>query len=171
MICGSMFSGKTEELLRRYKRALIAKQKVLLVKPSLDVRFGSKIVQTHDQNAEEAIPIDHSAEILTLMQEYDVCAVDEAQFLDEELVQVCSDLANSGKRIILAGLDMDAFGKPFGPIPQLMCIAEDVTKLQAVCVQCGLPAHFTKRLDSSQEQMMLGAKENYEPRCRSCYSK
>ena len=171
LICGSMFSGKTEELLRRFRRAQIARQRTVLIKPSVDTRFGTNTVQTHDELSYEGIAISSPSEILDIMKNFDVCAIDEAQFFDHTLPNICTQLANSGKRVILAGLDMDAFGQPFGPIPQLLCVAEEVLKLQAVCALCGSPAHFTKRLSDSDELLMLGAKEHYEPRCRSCYPK
>ena len=169
VICGSMFSGKTEELIRRMKRAQFARLPVEIFKPSIDVRYDKQAVVSHDSNSIPSTPIAHSSAILLLSAEIKVVGIDEAQFFDDELPNVCVQLANSGVRVIVAGLDMDFKGQPFGPIPALMAIAEHVTKVHAVCVQCGAPATYSYRIAASEERVLLGEKENYEPRCRSCY--
>ena len=169
VICGSMFSGKTEELIRRMKRAQFAKLPVEIFKPTIDVRYDKQAVVSHDSNSIPSTPIAHSSAILLLSAEIKVVGIDEAQFFDDELPNVCVQLANRGVRVIAAGLDMDFKGQPFGPIPALMAIAEHVTKVHAVCVQCGAPATYSYRIAASEERVLLGEKENYEPRCRSCY--
>ena len=169
VICGSMFSGKTEELIRRLKRAQIARQKVEIFKPAVDVRFSDDQVVSHDENAIPSTPVHNASQILLLVGEADVVGIDEAQFFDNTLVDVCEQLARSGKRVIIAGLDQDYLGKPFEPIPQLMAVAEYVTKLQAVCMVCGAPANHSQRLMNDDKQFLLGASESYEPRCRRCF--
>jgi len=169
VICGSMFSGKTEELIRRMKRAQFAKLPVEIFKPEVDIRYGLNEVVSHDSNSIPSTPVAHSSAILLLSSETKVVGIDEAQFFDEELPDVCIQLANRGIRVIVAGLDMDYLGKPFGPIPSLMAIAEEVTKVHAVCVQCGAPANYSYRTQQSDARVLLGEKESYEPRCRSCY--
>ena len=170
VICGSMFSGKTEELIRRLRRARIARQRVEIFKPSMDDRYSEDEVVSHDENAIPSTPVHAAAQILLLAGEADVVAVDEAQFFDLELVEVCQQLARSGKRVVVAGLDQDYRGRPFEPLPQLMAVAEYVTKLHAVCVVCGAPANHSQRLTADEAQVVVGAKDAYEPRCRRCFS-
>lgn len=169
VICGSMFSGKTEELIRRLKRAQFAKQKVEIFKPSIDKRYDDVKVVSHDANSIHSTPVDSSANILLLANEVDVVGIDEAQFFDEGLTNVCIELANSGIRVIIAGLDMDYKGKPFGPVPALMAVAEDVTKVHAVCLNCGDPANHSHRITSESEQVLLGETNKYLPLCRDCF--
>ena len=169
VICGSMFSGKTEELIRRLRRAQIARLSVEIFKPKTDTRFDQYAVVSHNSNSILSTPVDHSSSILLLGGEVQVVGIDEAQFFDEELPNVCTLLANKGIRVIVAGLDMDYKGQPFGPIPQLMAIAESITKVHAVCVKCGNPALYSYRLADSDAKILLGEKESYEPRCRACY--
>ncbi|WP_202111195.1 thymidine kinase [Sphingobacteruim zhuxiongii] len=169
VICGSMFSGKTEELIRRLKRAKFAKLPVEIFKPEIDVRYGEHEVVSHDSNAIPSTPVSHSSAILLLSSDTKVVGIDEAQFFDEELPDVCNTLANRGIRVIVAGLDMDYKGRPFGPIPNLMAMAEHVSKVHAVCVQCGSPATYSYRIAENESRVLLGEKESYEPRCRSCY--
>jgi len=169
VICGSMFSGKTEELIRRLKRAQFAKLPVEIFKPEIDIRYAANEVVSHDSNAIPSTPVSHSSAILLLSNDTKVVGIDEAQFFDEELPNVCEELANRGIRVIVAGLDMDYLGQPFGPIPNLMAIAEDVTKVHAVCVQCGAPANYSYRTQLDDARVLLGEKDKYEPRCRGCY--
>ena len=169
VICGSMFSGKTEELIRRLTRARIARLKVEIFKPSLDKRYHHEDVVSHNENSIRSTPVDFAGDILLLAGDCDVVGVDEAQFFDIDLADVVQKLANQGKRVILAGLDMDFEGKPFEPMPQLMAIAEYVTKVHAICMKCGDLAAFSLRLSSSKDKVMLGEKEAYEARCRRCY--
>jgi thymidine kinase len=169
VICGSMFSGKTEELIRRLKRAEIAKLKVEIFKPATDTRYDESAVVSHNYNSIAATPVDHSAAILLLSANTQVVGIDEAQFFDDGLPEVCNTLANKGLRVIVAGLDMDFAGKPFGPVPALMAIAELVTKVNAVCVRCGNPAVYSYRRVASDARILLGEKESYEPRCRICF--
>ncbi|SMO68896.1 thymidine kinase [Saccharicrinis carchari] len=171
VIAGSMFSGKTEELLRRLRRAKIAHQKVEIFKPHIDVRYSHNQVVSHDENSVLSTPVESSGNILLLCSNVDVVGVDEAQFFDNGLADVCSQLANQGIRVIVAGLDMDFKGKPFGPVPALMACAEYVTKVHAVCMQCGDLAHFSHRLSTDEKLVMLGEKAAYEPLCRACYCK
>ena len=171
VICGSMFSGKTEELIRRMKRAKFAKQKVEIFKPAIDTRYSDEDVVSHDHNAIPSTPIDASASILLLSSDIDVVGIDEAQFLDESLVDVCNQLANRGVRVIIAGLDMDFQGVPFGPIPALCAVADEVTKVHAICVRCGALAYVSHRLVRDSRRVMLGEKMEYEPLCRDCYQK
>ncbi|MCW3805474.1 thymidine kinase [Plebeiibacterium marinum] len=171
VIAGSMFSGKTEELLRRLKRAKIARQKVEIFKPHVDVRYSEEEVVSHDANSILSTPVETSGNILLLSSNVDVVGIDEAQFFDNGLTEVCQQLAYQGVRVIIAGLDMDFKGKPFGPMPQLMAVAEYVTKVHAICMKCGELAHFSHRLSDEEKLVMLGEKMDYEPLCRSCYAK
>ena len=171
VICGSMFSGKTEELIRRLNRARIAQQKVEIYKPMIDTRYSEEDVVSHDSNSVASTPVESSQSILLMATEADVIGIDEAQFFDEGLVEVCNTLANRGKRIIIAGLDMDVKGVPFGPMPALCAIAEDVTKVHAICVRCGNLAHVSHRIVAGDKQVMLGELQEYEPLCRHCYNK
>lgn len=171
VICGSMFSGKTEELIRRLKRAKFAKQKVEIFKPALDTRYSEEDVVSHDRHAIHSTPIESSGAILLLSSDIEVVGIDEAQFLDEGLVDVCNQLANNGVRVIIAGLDMDYKGVPFGPIPALCAIADEVTKVHAICVKCGALAYISHRLVHSDRRVVLGEQAEYEPLCRECYKK
>ncbi len=171
VICGSMFSGKTEELIRRMKRAKFAKQNVEIFKPSIDVRYSDVDVVSHDSNTIASTPIESSGSILLLSSDKDVVGIDEAQFLDDGLVEVCNRLANQGVRVIIAGLDMDYKGVPFGPIPALCAIADEVTKVHAICVKCGHLAYVSHRLSKSDKRVLLGEQDKYEPLCRKCYQK
>ncbi len=171
VICGSMFSGKTEELIRRLRRAEFAQQSILLVKPELDNRYSEDQVVSHQGTSIEAKVVNSSEAILKLWKKEKIVAVDEAQFFDLELATVCAELANKGARVIIAGLDMDYKGIPFGPIPDVLAMAEYVTKVHAICVSCGNLAQFSHRIASNEERVMLGAKNDYEPLCRSCYNK
>ena len=171
VICGSMFSGKTEELIRRLKRAKIAKLKGEIFKPSVDTRYREEGVVSHNSTALHSIPVESASEILFYANDVDVIGIDEAQFLDNELPNVCQQLANQGVRVIIAGLDMDFMGKPFGPMPTLMAIAEDVTKVHAICVRCGGQAQFSHRTIAGDKLVVLGETESYEPLCRACYLK
>jgi len=171
VICGSMFSGKTEELIRRLKRAKFAHQQVEIFKPVLDVRYSAESVVSHDANTIRSTPVDSSESIILLTGDVDVVGVDEAQFFDVHIVSVCQMLANRGIRVIVAGLDMDYLGKPFGPMPQLMAIAEYVTKVQAICVRCGNLAHHSHRLTTSDKLVVIGEHDMYEPLCRHCFNK
>ena len=171
VVCGSMFSGKTEELIRRMRRAQFARQRVEIFKPSIDVRYSEEDVVSHDQKHIQSTPIDSSASILLLAEDIDVVGIDEAQFFDEGIVDVCNELANRGVRVIVAGLDMDYKGVPFGPMPALCAIADDVTKVHAVCVRCGALAYVSHRIVDSQRRVLLGETQHYEPLCRECYQK
>ena len=170
VICGSMFSGKTEELIRRMRRAEFANQAFVIFKPEIDNRYSNKRVVSHQGNDFEAVAVKSSAEILEKWNGEKVVAVDEAQFFDEGIVEVCNKLANKGVRIILAGLDMDYKGIPFGPMPALLSIAEYVTKVHAICVSCGNLAQFSHRTVKESEQVLVGAIEKYKPLCRSCFN-
>jgi thymidine kinase len=170
VICGCMFSGKTEELIRRLNRAKIARQKVEIFKPSIDIRYHELDVVSHNANAIRSTPVYSSQEMLLLAGNCDVVGIDEAQFFDEGIMDVCNSLANSGKRVIVAGLDMDFMGKPFGCLPSLMAIAEFVTKVHAICAVCGSIASYSYRLVPSKEKVLLGETESYEARCRRCYT-
>lgn len=170
VITGSMFSGKTEELIRRLRRAKIANQKVEIFKPEIDKRFSENEVISHDANSIMSTPVSSSGNILLLSTDVDVIGIDEAQFFDSNLAFVCNELANRGVRVIVAGLDMDFRGVPFGPIPALMATAEYVTKVHAICIQCGNLAQFSYRKDLSEKVVLVGEKDLYEPLCRSCYS-
>lgn len=170
VICGSMFSGKTEELIRRMRRAEFANQKVEIFKPRLDVRYSAEDVVSHDAKAIRCTPVDSARNISILATDVDVVGIDEAQFFDEAIVEVCRELANGGVRVIVAGLDMDFMGKPFGPMPNLMAEAEYVTKVHAICVRCGNLAHHSHRLAAGDKLVMLGEKDTYEPICRHCFN-
>ena len=167
--CGSMFSGKTEELIRRLKRAKFAKQRVEIYKPAIDTRYSEADVVSHDSNIISSTPIDSSASILLFTSEIDVVGIDEAQFFDEGLIDVCNQLANNGIRVIVAGLDMDFRGNPFGPMPGLCAIADEVSKVHAICVKCGQLASFSHRTVKNDKQVLLGETAEYEPLCRECY--
>ena len=171
VICGSMFSGKTEELIRRMKRAKFAKQKVEIFKPAIDVRYSEEDVVSHDQNAIRSTPINSSGNILLLASDIEVVGIDEAQFLDEGLVDICNQLANNGVRVIVAGLDMDYKGRPFGPMPFLMATAEYVTKVHAVCTRTGNLANYSFRKVANDQQRMLGEADSYEPLSRAAFYK
>jgi len=172
VICGSMFSGKTEELLRRLNRARIAKQKIEIFKPQIDVRYSETEVVSHDENAIPSTPVDTALNIsLFVSDDVDVVGIDEAQFFDDTLVEVCNQLANRGIRVIVAGLDMDFMGKPFGPMPKLLAIAEYVTKVHAICMSCGNLAQYSHRKIKSDKLVLLGETTEYEPLCRECFNK
>lgn len=171
VICGSMFSGKTEELIRRLKRANFARQRVEIYKPAIDSRYSEEEVVSHDSNAISSTPVDSSASILLFTSEVDVVGIDEAQFFDEGLVDVCNELANRGVRVIIAGLDMDFKGIPFGPMPALCAIADEVTKVHAICVKCGQLAYLSHRTVKNDKRVLLGEKMEYEPLCRNCYQR
>ena len=171
VVCGSMFSGKTEELIRRLRRAKFARQRVEIYKPAIDKRYSEEEVVSHDSNAIMSTPIDSSAQILLLSSDIDVVGIDEAQFFDDGLVDVCNELANRGVRVIVAGLDMDYKGVPFGPIPALCAIADDVQKVHAICVKCGALAYVSHRKVHGDKRVMFGEMQEYEPLCRDCYIK
>lgn len=171
VVCGSMFSGKTEELIRRLKRAEFAKQRVEIFKPAIDTRYSDVKVVSHDRHSIPSTPVDSSSSILLLSADIDVVGIDEAQFFDNGLVAVCNDLANRGVRVIVAGLDMDFKGVPFGPIPALCAVADEVTKVHAICVKCGALAYVSHRLVHNDKRVMLGEQSEYEPLCRECYRK
>ena len=166
-----MFSGKTEELIRRLKRAKFARQRVEIYKPTIDTRYSEEEVVSHEGNSISSTPVESSASILLLTSEVDVVGIDEAQFFDEGLVKVCNQLANNGIRVIVAGLDMDFRGNPFGPMPRLCAIADEVSKVHAICVKCGELATFSHRTVKNDRQVLLGETEEYEPLCRECYLK
>jgi thymidine kinase len=170
VVCGSMFSGKTEELIRRLKRAKIANLNVEIFKPAIDTRYDEVKIISHDTNAIQSTPIDNSQKILLMAQDADVIGIDEAQFFDGELPQVCDQLALRGVRVIVAGLDMDYLGNPFGPMPSLLSKADFVTKVHAICVRCGNIANYSYRKVPNDDQVMLGELDVYEPRCRICYN-
>ncbi len=169
VIAGSMFSGKTEELIRRLRRAEIARQKVEIFKPSVDIRYSLTEVVSHDDHSIRSTAVENSATILLLTGDVDVVGIDEAQFFDMGLIDVCNRLSNMGIRVVVAGLDMDFRGKPFGPVPGLMASAEYVTKVHAICMRCGNLAHFSHRLSDTEKLVVLGEKGDYEPLCRECY--
>jgi len=171
VIAGSMFSGKTEELIRRMKRAKIAKQKVEIFKPQIDNRYSDENVVSHDANYIQSKPVEKSTMILDLISDVEVVGIDEAQFFDEGIFDVCNALANKGIRVIIAGLDMDFKGIPFGPMPKLIAAAEYVTKVHAICMKCGDLAQYSHRLSLSKDLVELGEKDKYEPLCRSCFNK
>ena len=171
VVCGSMFSGKTEELIRRMRRAEFARQKVEIFKPAIDTRYSEEDVVSHDQHAIPSTHIDSSASILLLSSDIDVVGIDEAQFFDMGLVDVCNELANRGVRVIVAGLDMDFRGHPFGPMPALCAIADDVTKVHAICVKCGNLAYVSHRMVDDERRVLLGETQEYKPLCRECYQK
>lgn len=180
VVCGSMFSGKTEELIRRIKRATFARQRVVIFKPQIDTRYSEEEVVSHDRNAVMSVPLSTSAEILNYLSshatskdgyDFDVVGIDEAQFFGMDLVDVCNQLANNGVRVIIAGLDMDFQCTPFGPIPALCAVADEVTKVHAICVKCGALAYVSHRLVHDQNQVLIGEQAEYEPLCRECYKK
>lgn len=170
VISGSMFSGKTEELIRRMKRAQFANQRVEIFKPSVDTRYSDEYVVSHDENSIISTPVEASASILLMASGIEVVGIDEAQFFDAGIVDVCQQLASSGVRVIVAGLDTDYLGKPFGPMPELMAVAEYVTKVHAICVRCGSLANYTHRIVDNDNLVMLGQQGDYEPLCRHCYN-
>jgi thymidine kinase len=170
VICGSMFSGKTEELIRRLRRAQFANQKTEIFKPLLDTRYNETAIVSHNANSIPSTPVEHASNILLYASQVEVIGIDEAQFFDEELISVAQQLAARGGRVIIAGLDMDYLGKPFGPIPQLLSVAEYVTKVNAICMQCGDLASHSYRTSASDSKVLLGEKESYEPRCRHCFT-
>ena len=170
VICGSMFSGKTEELIRRMKRAQFAKQTVEIFKPCIDVRYSEDKVVSHDSHSIHSTPIQSPAQMLELSNDVEVVGIDEAQFFDNSLIEVVQTLANRGIRVIIAGLDTDFMGKPFGPMPALMAVAEDIQKVHAICVRCGSPANHSHRLVANDALVVLGEKDEYEPLCRHCFN-
>ena len=169
VITGSMFSGKTEELIRRLNRAKIAKQKVEIFKPAMDDRFSEIRIVTHDEHAILSTPVQSASQILLMINDVNVVGIDEAQFFDPEIISVCNIMANNGIRVIVAGLDMDYSGMPFGPMPNLIAIADDVTKLHAICMDCGDLAHYSFRITKDERQVLIGEKEAYVPLCRKCF--
>ena len=169
VICGSMFSGKTEELIRRLKRARIANMKVEIFKPSIDKRYREREIVSHDENSIVSTPVDNARSILLLTEDVEVVGIDEAQFFDKQITDVCNQLASQGIRVIVAGLDMDYTGKPFGQMPFLLATAEYITKLHAICVRCGNIASYSYRKTKHETQVVLGEKDMYEPRCRRCF--
>lgn len=169
VICGSMFSGKTEELIRRLKRARIARQRVEIFKPKVDNRFSTEEVVSHDENSIPSTPVESASSILLLTNDVEVVGIDEAQFLDDELSPVCNILANQGIRVVVAGLDLDYLGVPFGPMPALMATAEYVTKVHAICIHCGDLAHYSHRIVQGDALVRLGETDAYEPLCRKCF--
>lgn len=172
VICGSMFSGKTEELIRRLKRARFANQRIAIFKPAVDIRYSEDEVVSHDSHSLSSTPVDKAEKILSLSPaDIQVVGIDEAQFFGPEIVDVCQNLANRGVRVIVAGLDTDFLGKPFGAMPALMAVAEDVQKVHAICVKCGNLANHSHRLSKSEDLVLLGEKDVYEPLCRACYNK
>lgn len=172
VICGSMFSGKTEELIRRINRVKIAKRKIMIFKPTIDIRYSKSDIVSHSHSTSEAIPVQNSRLITAMVtDDVNVVAIDEAQFFDEGILQVVRDLVVKGIRVICAGLDMDYLGQPFGPMPMLMAIADDVYKCRAICVNCGHLANYSYRIASGDEQVLIGEKQEYMPLCRCCYAK
>ena len=170
IITGSMFSGKTEELIRRLRRAQFAGLKVEIFKPSMEKRYSETRIVSHDEKSIVSTPVDHAASILMLAGDVNVIGIDEAQFFDNSIVDVCTRLADNGIRVIVAGLDIDFMGKPFGPVPALMAIAEFVTKVHAICMRCGNLAHYSFRKSDEEQVVVLGEKDKYEPLCRACYN-
>jgi thymidine kinase len=171
IICGSMFSGKTEELIRRLKRSQYAKQKVEIFKPNIDIRYHLEQVVSHDSNTIHSTPVPSASQILLYANDVDVVGIDEAQLFDTEIVNVCQTLAGNGIRVIIAGLDQDYLGNPFGPMPALMAIAEYVTKVHAICMHCGALANHSHRITTQNTLVLLGEKDAYEPLCRDCFNK
>lgn len=169
VICGSMFSGKTEELIRRLKRAKFARQKVEIFKPAIDTRYSEEEVVSHDHTSILSTPVESSGAIMLLSSDIDVVGIDEAQFFDQDIVDVCNELANRGVRVICAGLDMDFKGVPFGPMPALMAVADEVSKVHAICVRCGSLAYVSHRIVEGDKRVLLGETGEYEPLCRDCY--
>lgn len=171
VICGSMFSGKTEELIRRIKRVRIAKRKIIIFKPTIDSRFSEQDIVSHSRNSTKAIPVQAARIILNMVSDdVEVVAIDEAQFFDTSIIEVVLELVRRGKRVICAGLDMDFLGQPFGPMPDLMAIADDVYKCRAICVRCGHLANYSYRIADSDVQVLIGEKQEYMPLCRCCYA-
>jgi thymidine kinase len=171
VIAGSMFSGKTEELIRRLRRAQYARLRTEIFKPEIENRYSEEEVVSHDETSLRSTPVDSARNILLLASDADVVGIDEAQFFDEGLIEVCNEMADSGIRVIVAGLDMDFRGEPFGPMPGLMATAEHVSKIHAICVKCGNLAHYSHRKSESQKLVLLGETDAYEPLCRECYNK
>jgi len=169
VICGSMFSGKTEELIRRLNRARIARQKVEVFKPAVDTRYDEEDVVSHDEKKTSSIPVQNASQILFYAEDFEVVGIDEAQFFGDEIVNVCNQLAKKGKRVVVSGLDMDFKGNPFGPMPALMAIAEYVTKVHAICIRCGNPANYSHRTVADEKLVVLGETDSYEPLCRKCF--
>ncbi len=169
VICGSMFSGKSEELIRRLRRAKIARQTVAIFKPAIDDRYSSDHIVSHSEQRIPSIAVKSAQEIVGKSRAAQVIGIDEVQFFEAEIVDVCNNLANEGKRVICAGLDQDYKTKPFGPVPQLLAVAESITKTLAICMRCGAPANRTQRLSKDSDQVIVGATEMYEARCRMCY--
>ena len=170
LICGPMFSGKTEELIRRLVRAQIAQQRVSIFKPGIDDRYAEEYIVSHNQRKIKSIAVQSPKDILKFRDEADVFGIDEAQFFSKSIVEVCSDLAKAGNRIVIAGLEKDYLGIPFGPMPELMVNAEYVTKVLAICVQCGEPANFSQRISAEKNQIVVGESDKYEARCRNCFN-
>ncbi len=170
VICGSMFSGKTEELIRRLKRAEIAQLKVIIFKPKIDNRYDETSVVSHDDNKIESIPIEDPKEIIELSKGLDVVGIDEIQFFSDEILNVCNELANQGIRVVVAGLDMDFAGVPFHPMPSLMATAEYVTKVHAICMGCGDVAQYSNRISEGEQKILLGEKNDYQALCRTCFN-
>lgn len=170
VVCGSMFSGKTEELIRRMRRAQLARQKTVLFKPTVDNRYHTLNIVSHDERFLASTPVESASQILLLVHDAEVVGIDEAQFFDPELVHVCNTLANQGIRVIVAGLDMDYLGVPFGPMPELLAVAEYVTKVHAVCMHCGAPAQYSFRKSADSKRVLLGESDRYEPLCRPCFN-
>ena len=170
VICGSMFSGKTEELIRRLKRAKIAHMQVEICKPAMDKRYHEKEIVSHDENSILSTPVENAGAMLSLARNVDVIGIDEAQFFDDEILSVCNQLALQGIRVIVAGLDMDYSGRPFGQMPNLLATAEYITKLHAICVRCGNIANYSYRKTAHEAQVVIGERDIYEPRCRYCYN-
>lgn len=171
VICGSMFSGKTEELIRRINRVKIAKRNIQIFKPTIDSRYSKKDIVSHSHNATEAIPVQRAQVILAnILDNTEVVAIDEAQFFDDGIIEVVNTLVSNGKRVIIAGLDMDYLGQPFGPMPQLMAMADDVYKCRAICMRCGHLANFSYRIAMDTQQILVGEKQEYMPLCRCCYA-
>lgn len=169
VICGSMFSGKTEELIRRIRRAQIANQKVEIFKPEIDKRYDDRDVVSHNRNAITSVPVENSSQILLYASDNAVVGIDEAQFFDDNLPEVCNELANNGVRVIVAGLDMDFKGNPFGPMPHILAIADFVTKVHAICIKCGALAQYSFRKVKDDKQLLVGETESYTPLCRNCF--
>lgn len=169
VICGPMFSGKTEELLRRLRRAKIANLRMAIFKPSIDIRYGQNKIVSHDTNYFPSMPVKKAIDILKHAGNAQLVAIDEIQFFDDEIIAICDELANRGKRVICAGLDMDYLGKPFGAMPQILAVADYITKIHAICVQCGRPGTHSFRIINDSETIVLGETESYEARCRSCF--
>lgn len=171
VICGSMFSGKTEELIRRMRRAQLARQRVELFKPAIDGRYHDTHIVSHDNRHLISTPLESASQMLLMIRDAEVVGIDEAQFFDPELVNVCNTMANQGIRVIVAGLDMDYLGVPFGPMPQLLAIAEYVTKVHAICIRCGNLAQYSYRKAADSQRILIGEMDRYEPLCRGCYNK